>query len=418
MTMTRASAPILRSSLDPARKSIEGRLKILQAGKSPLRREVVRFAFLLAWRIATHQPSRLLVSLSGLGFAVLLMLAQLGFRNALLDSSVELLEQLDADVVILAADKRSMSERSPISRQRLTQSLSNPDVLAAYPFYLAILPFRNLDDDTLRPIRVLGFDPRTPAWRSAELDGLRGLLGPPDTMLVDRRSRKYYGRITPGPAQVGKRIMTIVGNFTLATDFETDGNMVVSDQTFFRLTAGDPGPGTVEMVLVRARPGADPSALAKALSAQLPSDVIALSRSELRARELEFWRSATPVSVVFGLGMAVGFLVGVVICYQILYTDVTDHLKEFATLEAIGYGARFVVAVVLSEALILSLIALVPSIGAGVGLYAAIGELTGLLLRLTWERAGMIAVLTVGMCVLAGLLAVRKVLSADPADVF
>jgi putative ABC transport system permease protein len=110
--------------------------------------------------------------------------------------------------------------------------------------------------------------------------------------------------------------------------------------------------------------------------------------------------------------------VGVIICYQILFTDVVDHLPQFATLKAIGYHGGFLVRVVLGESLCLALLGFVPGLGLSAVLYAMVDALTGLPMVLTVWRGGLVLALTVAMCLLSGLIAVRKVVAADPADVF
>jgi putative ABC transport system permease protein len=150
----------------------------------------------------------------------------------------------------------------------------------------------------------------------------------------------------------------------------------------------------------------------------LPGDVRILTKRELEQRERTYWAKNTAIGFVFGLGMAVGFLVGMVICYQILYTNVLNDLPQFATLKAIGYTNAYLVGVVLTEAAVLSLIAFLPALVVNHFVYQAIASWTGLLMRLTVSRAALVLVLTVGMCMAAGGIAVRKVLATDPAEVF
>ena len=55
-------------------------------------------------------------------------------------------------------------------------------------------------------------------------------------------------------------------------------------------------------------------------------------------------------------------LVGLVIVYQVLSTDVADHLREYATFKAMGYPHRFFLGIVFEEALILGVIGFVPGL--------------------------------------------------------
>jgi putative ABC transport system permease protein len=135
-------------------------------------------------------------------------------------------------------------------------------------------------------------------------------------------------------------------------------------------------------------------------------------------REKWFWWTNTPIGFAFGAGVVLGFVVGMVICYQILSSDVADHLAEYATLKAIGYPNRYLSLVVLQEALILAAAGFVPGMLVTFGVYVLLTEITGLPMRLTPGRGGLVLVLTVVMCVVSGLMAVGKVKKVDPADVF
>ena len=372
----------------------------------------------LAWRIITYQRSRFLASLAGIAFAVLLMLAELGFRNALLDSSLQAVQALEAEVFIEAEESEAFSGLRPMPRQRLAQALDAEGVLSAAPLYVDIRYFENQKDGSTRPIRLVGANPEDRVWRSPEIDRQRGALMMPLTALIDRRSRRqFYGDLEPGPAQVLATGIEIVGTFALGTDFRADGTLILGDRSFFAVTRNR-GPDEIDLVLLRTRPGADPTRVARALGELLPDDVRVLTREEMLDQELAYWRDGTPIGLVFSLGLMMGFIVGVVICYQILYTDVVDHLKEFATLKAMGYANSELIAVVIAEALLLSVIASIPSLLVGWALYGLIAAATGLLLQLTLARAATIAGLTAAMCLIAGLWAVRKVLVADPADLY
>lgn len=370
----------------------------------------------LALRMLLHDRARLLTSIGSVAFAVLLMLVQMGFRNSLLDSATALLDVLDADVLLANADKSYFLERSPIPRLRLQQALSVPGVAAGYPLWIDERYFVNPQDASQRPIRVIGFRPGDPVFKSSELREAAQLLLRRDTGLLDRRSRPYYGPLEPGPAQVGRRVFDVVGSFELAADLDESGNLLVGEDTYFRLARTLPT--QIEMALLKTAPGADPRAVAQSINALLPGDVRALSKQDAKSRDIAYWDTGTPISIVVGIGMLMGFVVGIVICYQILYTEIADHLPQFATLRAIGFSRGYLMAVVLCEAVLLALVAFVPSLLIGKLLYAVLASTSGLLLKLTFGRSAFVLSLTLAMCAGAGLLALRRVLQADPADLF
>jgi len=369
-----------------------------------------------ALRLLLHERSRTLASIGGVAFALLLMLLQVGFRNALLDSALELLRRLDADVIVISKEKRPFLSRDWMPRERLYQALSTRGVEEVSPLWMALTRWTNLDTRTLHPIRLIGFDPNKPTFLIDEVQEKKEQLRRLDTALVDAHSRASYGPIGPGRAEVNRREIEVVGTFPLGTDFEVDGNLLVSEETFFDLTGFYFN--LVEAGLVQLAPGADIDMVVYELTRLLPTDVRAYTKQQLIERDREYWETGTPISVIQLVGVTLGFAVGVVICYQILYTEVLDHLSEFATLKAMGYGDRFIQLAVVVEALVLSVLGFVPAIVVGWVAIALLGAATGLPASLSWSDTSNILLLSVGMCVGASLLALRKVRVLDPADLF
>lgn len=369
-----------------------------------------------ALKLLRHERGRTLASIGGVAFALLLILMQIGFRNALLDSALELLRRLDADVIVMSKEKLPFLRRHWMPRERLYQSLSAPGVVGVAPIWLSLMRWTNLETRTLHPIRVIGFDPTRPTFLieeiEAQAEGLRRL----GTALVDSQSRGSYGFVGPGRAEINRRELEVIGNFRLGTDFEVDGNVVVSEETYFDVTEWPQE--YVEAGLVQVAPGVDPELVAMALAAQLPTDVRAWSKEALIERDRAYWETGTPVSLILLVGVVLGFAVGVVICYQILYTEVLDHLSEFATLKAMGYGDRFIQLVVVVQALALSVLGFLPAMAVGFAMVMLLGAMSGLPASLRLVDALGILALSVGMCSVASLLALRKVRVLDPAELF
>jgi len=377
---------------------------------------IMRRAALFSWRLLAHERTRLLTSTAGIAFALLMMLLQIGFRNALLDSALQLLYQLDAQVLVINQEKRPFLSRDSMPMERLYQSLAAPGVRVAKPLWMDLLHWKNLEDGALRPIRVIGIRPGAGGLLIDEVRVAAALLRRPGTALLDARSRREYGHIGRGRAQVGLHEIEVVGTFPLGSDFEVDGNLIVSDETYFRLTGETPQ--RLEAALLDLEPGADVQSVVNELRAILPGDVSVFSKRALVERDLAYWRAGTPISVILLVGVGLAFAVGVVICYQILYTDVLDHLAEFATLKAIGYRDPYIRFVVLTEAWVLSLTGFGPAIVAGWALLSGLSQLTGLPASLGTGDALSVALLSLGMCSLAGVLALRKVNLLDPAELF
>jgi putative ABC transport system permease protein len=215
---------------------------------------------------------------------------------------------------------------------------------------------------------------------------------------------------------LGKRIH-VDGLFPLGVSFGIDGTILASPDTFRALFRGHP-PGLISIGLVRLRPGADPVAVRDRLAAYLPPDVTVLTLPDYVAREVEYWATSTPIGYALGFGVLIGWCVGAIIVYQILFTDVTEHLAGYATLKAMGYANRYLFGVVLMEALILAVLGYLPAAAACVELYRVTEAATRLPMLMRLDRMAQVLVLTILMCGVSGTLAMRKIRTADPAELF
>jgi putative ABC transport system permease protein len=379
----------------------------------------------LAWRNLTYDKTRLALSTSGVTFAVLLMLMQLGFRNALLDSQVELLRQLNCDLVLISPTKYRLYTKAPFPRRRLLQALAHDAITDAYPLYMEPLAasWRNPLDGETHPIRVLAFDPDEPVFLNPDIDRRREDLKMPDTVLLDERSKSILGPAKTGmESELASRNVRVVGTFRLGTDFAVDGNVVTSDRTFLALSKGGqasaPKLNRVEIGLLKVESGREPAAVRRSLRQQLPGDVKVLTKPELIRLERSYWLAYSPVGVIFNLAVGVSFVIGVVVSYQILFTSISDHLPQFATLRAIGHTNGRLVGVALRQAFYLALFGFVPGALVGNILYFAIAEFSGLKMQMTAHLLILVLILTISMCMLPGLLAARRAMTADPAEVY
>jgi putative ABC transport system permease protein len=389
----------------------------------------------LAWLNLTHHKGRFALSLAGVGFAVVLMFVEAGFYNALLDSTVALIDRFDADLVIVSKVKTTLQAWGGVPRRRLAQALSVPGVADVTPLYLegTRSVWRSEQTGRRRVVRVLGVDPDNPSLALPELQTHADTLRLRNRALFDRASSAVYGRPdagTHGDELTGRGVYT-AGTFRMGTDFVYEGNAVVGLPAFAHFFPARTGSALrdVEVGMVRLADGADPAEVKQWLTEALRSgidtpqntggdDVMVMTKDEFRDQERTYWRTSTPVGFVFGLGLVMGLIVGVVICYQVLATDVADHLPEFATLKAMGYSDRYLAGVVLKQALLLAVVGFVPGVLLSGLLYLTLGELTGLPLLLTPARARVVLLLTVAMCSASGVLTVRQLRSADPADLF
>lgn len=370
----------------------------------------------LAYRLLSRERRRLVACVSGIGFALTLMLLQIGFRGALLDSALELLRQLDADVLVIHKEKHPFLSRVNMPTERLYQSLSVAGVAEAAPLWIALGHWKNHDTNTLHPIRIIGFDPDRPTFLMEDLSEHLQRLKIPGSAVVDSRSRSSYGDLEPDPAQVGSEQVEIVGQVALGTDFEVDGSMLVSEETYNRIATSPEN--VLEIALLKLEQNADPEWVVETLSKVLPTDVRAFSKQSLIERDLDYWKTGTPISIILLVGVALGVLVGVIICYQVLYTEVLDHLPEFATLKAMGYSNRFLEGVVLCQAIALSAMAVPPALILSQAMLSLLGWMSGLATGLGPGDMILITALSLSMCGFAAILALSKIRRVEPAELF
>ena len=382
------------------------------------------FKIPLGWLQLKKEKLRFTVALLGVAFAVILILMQLGFREAMFGSAVRYHERLRYDIVLVAPEMAFIVQPHSFTRRRLYQARGVTGVASVAPVYLGIGTWKNPVDHSVRSVFVVGFDPNDDVIDLPEIERQRDLFTIEDSILFDEASRPEYGpiaeRLRAGKTvqvELNNRLVTVAGLFPFGTSFGIDGSVVTSDANFLRLFPNRQ-PGLIELGLVRLAPGADVERVRDAIRALLPRDVLVLTKAQFIAKERNYWDSSTPIGYVFAFGVVVGMVVGGIIVYQILFADVNDHLAEYATLKAMGYSNGYLSGVVIQQAVILAGVGFVPGLAICLLLYRISSEATRLPLEMTWPRGVGVFVLTVLMCAASALMALRKVRSADPADVF
>lgn len=382
------------------------------------------FAIPLAWLQLIREKARLVIALAGISFAVILMLLQLGFRDALFESSVNLHRRFNTNIVLINPQSTSLIAMKSFARSRLFQAQGISGVESVTPIYLDVGFWRNPKTRETRQILALAFDPEKTVLDLPEVKALQDKVKMPDVILFDQASREEFGPIATEflkgervTTEISSREVRVGGLFTLGASFAADGNLITSDLNFLRIFSRRT-PGLIDIGLIRTQPGVEAEVVIRRLQAALPDDVVVLSKAGFIDFEQDYWRNATAIGFIFTLGTMMGFIVGIVIVYQILYTDVSDHLPEYATLKAMGYKSTFLFSVVMQEALILSVLGYLPGLGLSWLLYGLTRNATALPLTMVTSRALFVFILTLVMCVLSGAIAMRKVQAADPADIF
>ena len=378
----------------------------------------------LGWLQLRHKPLRLLVALAGIAFAVLLIMMQLGFRAALFESAVRFHERFRYDIALFSPDSVFIVRPQGFSIRRLYQARSLDEVTDIAPIYIFPATWKNPWTNDRRSINAVGINPQDDVLDARGFSDGLPLTARQDAILFDDRSRPEFGAVGDAVAEQGvvttevnDREVDVVGTFTMGTSFGIDGTIITSDDNWLRLFPDRPR-NEIQLGLISLVDDADADAVRDRMRAYLPDDVLVMTKQDFIDRETAYWDAATPIGYVFFFGAVMGFVVGAIIVYQILFADVSEHINEYATLRAIGYSNRFVVGIVLQQAVILAVLGFVPGMAVANWLYGNAADATSLPIYLTTDRAIAVFIMTLGMCALSGLLAVRKVSRLDPAEIF
>lgn len=390
---------------------------------------MARFRQPLAWKNLTYDLRRLTLAVAGIAFAVVLMFQQRGFQHALFDSTIKLVDAFQGELVLVAPSRYSLSVESRFDQSWLDVVGSQPGISRVVPIYLENMAARlRRDQNKARPIRVVGlrltdpvfhpdYQPTAEAWER---------MADPNSALMDRYSRTDYGFELSNPAEfpqtgtLNQQPLHVVGSFESGRDFANSGNLLMSDANFSRyfMHRGSRPLAQVDLALVHLTDPTQVRDIQAKLSRLLEPAVQVHTRTGFMQREIELWDRSTPIGVIFWVGTVMGFVVGVIICYQVLANAIADHLGEFATLKAMGYPDRYFIQLTLLQSVYLAALGFFPGWLVSLGLFQFNHWVTALPLEMTVGRVGLVFAATLVMCMLSALLALRKLFAADPASLF
>jgi putative ABC transport system permease protein len=379
----------------------------------------------LAWRNLVANKRRLVRSSAGIAFATLLMMVQLGFERGFFNASLAQVRMLDGDLFVSNALKYRFGTRDPFAHRELEAVRKVPGIASATPLYASWMDFFWTSPDDGRPylVRVFAFDPHGPPVISlSDVVNQQARLDDDAAVLVDRGSRPFLGMAgTATQTDINGQRVTIAGSFSLGPDFMSDGTVMMSDRLFARLLPGNRESTAnlpIEAIVIKVASGASVDDVQKALRAALPDTLSVMTKAALVDFEEQFQAKLSSAGPIFWLGTVVGFVVGMLISYQIIYNDLSDQLPQYATLKAMGYKTGYLVRSVLVQAALSALAGYVPAWLLCIVVYYVVSTVALLPLYMTVNLTLLTLSLTLGMCVLAGALAVRPVISADPAEIF
>ncbi len=388
----------------------------------------------VAWLQLSHQKVRLLVAILGVAFSIILIFTQLGLRGMLFNGVTLLPEHLNGDLYLMS-NYAEVIRDSSVPNIYLYQADAVEGVADVRPLYVSrgnwvdpkLLKTADVDaveaDIESSSMQIIAFNPNKPVLNLPEVNQQLNLLAVPGSILYDRLSKSVSGNIPQLFANQGQvfsildnRRVTVIGLFNLGSTFYFDSVAVMSDWNYKQISE-DADLDQVSLGVISLEAGANPQSVIKGIKQTLGKSIKVLTKAELA--EAEVAEVATwPEGKVLNFGAGIGFVVGIIIVYQVIYTDVSEHLPEYATLKAMGYKDRDLSLVVLQESLILAVMGFIPGYLTSFGIYYLMTNFIELPVSMNTGIALRVFILTILMCVISGAIAIKKLRTADPADIF
>ncbi|AUM75321.1 FtsX-like permease family protein [Paracoccus jeotgali] len=377
----------------------------------------------IGWLQLVHNRARFAAALAGVAFANVLVFVQIAIMGSMATATIQPYRFFDADIMISAADANAIAEGSHVPRQWLFQSLAHPQVASGTPLFVGNVSLQR--HGRTISLTTFAIDPAAAEFYAPDIARKSAMLRLPDSGIIDINTRgldraeaALIRPQSPDIVEVRGRSLSLQDTFAGGGGFGADGFLIVSDQTFQHLVQQRSSTAP-DHILLHVTGGADAERVAADLRQILPDDTLRIrTYAEAQREDVSYQQTKRPTGIIFGFGVVIGILVGLVIVYQVLSTDVADHLREYATFKAMGYRHRFLLGIVLEEAVILATLGAVPGTLIALGLVTGMRAATNLPLAITPAIVAMVFVGTLVACALSGTLATRRLASADPAELF
>lgn len=368
-----------------------------------------------AWANAFQSRRRVQVAIASIACSILLMFLQLGFFLTARRAHTLLYELLDFDLTLTSNRFESLKNTGAFPVGRLYQVRALDGVADVARLNVDWADWLNPLTAQKSSLMLIGIDLNPSFIRDQRISEQMEALRPTGTLLVDNLSSSSYGSLASGSrAGIRSKSVRIVGQFSMGTDFKAAGRAIVNQGTYYSVKRenGD----AVCLGLIKLKPGADLTRVKTALRASLPPDVLLFDRQSLITDEEDYYTIVKPIGFFFQAGWILAFIVGAVVLFQTLATDITWRFREFATLKAIGMRSSFLYASGMFQAGIYGLLAYLPALVVASVLFYTIQAVTSLPMQMSFSLAVFVLGLSLFMCILSGVLALIRVRRADPAS--
>ncbi|HJU20731.1 MAG TPA: FtsX-like permease family protein [Stellaceae bacterium] len=372
----------------------------------------------LAWRLLAHDKRRTALAVTGIFLAIALVFLELGLFFAVPRGGLLLFDHMRFDLMLTSSQYQYQSDAGAFPAGRLAEVQKLPQVAQVIPLTFAAAKWQGGEHGEWIDLFVIGFSAAASPFTVGDINRQLGTLRRPDTILVDDATRPMFGPLTPGRVvAIDGRPETIGGTYRLGTGFMGLGVALFDMGNFARLFPLR-GARLVNLAAIVLKPGVDADAAARALRRSLPDDVRVWTRPQLNAHEVSYWTTRSAVGVIFGSGLVIAIVVGIMIVYQTLATQISRHLPQFATMKAVGYGERSLYRTVAAMAAMIMALGFVPAFLAALWLYAVIRQATMLPAAMTGARVAAVVLASFAIAMISAALSMTGLRRADPADVF
>ncbi|NEP45543.1 MAG: FtsX-like permease family protein [Okeania sp. SIO2H7] len=400
---------------------------------------------------------RFLVAQAGIMFAVSLVTIQTGILNGFLKSTTLLIDSSKADIWLTSEKLVNFELTEPLFYGQLN-TVREVEGVEKVEFLIRGGAIWNPPEGEISPLTIIGFNPNGELFQPGKLiKGNLQALKEPYAIVADKSRLSSLGieevgdraKVDDLPAilvGIASGTQSIISSTFLFTSLETANTYINADitstvecnaisagnlrcikivekkdktkepeevQEAQKLSVTDP----ITHILIKAKPGEDLQALKQRLTEAVP-ETAAYTRAEMRQKQRNYWQSRTSLGFVLGIGAIVGIVVGVVVVAQILYSSVSDHIKEFGTLKAMGASDKELYGVIVEQALWMAILGYIPGMLVCWGLSLWVANATGIIILITPISAMGVLGITVVMCVGSAFFAIQKVTKIDPAIVF
>jgi putative ABC transport system permease protein len=377
--------------------------------------KVMSLIFRLSWRNLFHDPLRLIATVIGIVFSIVLVTVQMGLFLSFDRMVTTMIDHSPADLWIVPLGTKCFEDPSLVDERERFRALSIAGIMDALPIVIGFAQWR-LPSGGTTPVFIVSSDTRVSGLHPWNLvEGSVADLAVPGAVAIDQ---SYFDRLgTKGlgaRAEIRDQKVEVTAVTKGIRAFTTTPYVFTSlDQA--RAYVGTP-PNKATYFLLRLAPNADVESVRGRLRTILSESEV-LTPSEFRSRSRSFWLFGTGAGAALFAGALLGIIVGTVIVAQTLYSSTKDHLTEFATLRAIGSSSGYIHKVIICQALLSAVIGFCIAAGIGLIIVDATAESALPVLMTPLLTVGLF-ILTVVMCVLSATFAIVQVIRIDPAVVF